>query len=163
MHPTRTAILLQMHEAGRLSPNAYSKVSGETMSATTYHFDKLVAYGAIELVGTAKKGAAVEHFYALDSESPVIRFLLESELPAGETEVPREGPLTQLLGGDSRRTSFSIVPVLADPAGKEEVEAILRETKARLEEIDAAARARLEESSQQPTTVHVALTAFKAD
>jgi DNA-binding transcriptional ArsR family regulator len=163
MHPTRTDILFRMREAGRLSPTAYSKASGETMSATTYHFDKLLAYEAIELVDTLKKGASVEHIYALDDKSPVVRFLLESELPARGTGAPREEPLTQLLGGDSRRTSLSIVPVLADPEGKEEVEAILRETKARLQEIDAAARARLEESSQQPTTVHVALTAFKAD
>jgi hypothetical protein len=162
MHPTRRSILLQMHETGSLSPAAYSKASGETMSATTYHFEQLLDYEAIELVGTSRRGAVVEHLYALDPASPVVRFLLDSELPAGRAEAPREDPLAQLLGGDSRRTSLRIVPVLADSEGMREVEETLREARARLEEIDAAARARLEESSQEPTPVHVALTAFGA-
>ncbi|HVD39950.1 MAG TPA: helix-turn-helix domain-containing protein [Solirubrobacterales bacterium] len=162
MHPTRRSILLQMHEAGRLSPTAYSKAAGETMSATTYHFEKLLDYEAIELVGTSRRGAAVEHIYALSPQSPVVRFLLESELPATQAEAPREDPLARLLGGNSRRTSLRIVPVLADPEGMQEVEETLQEARARLVEIDAAARARLEESSQEPATVHVALTAFGA-
>lgn len=162
MHPTRRRILQRMHEAGRLSPTAFSKASGETMSATTYHFEKLLDYEAIELVTTLRRGAAVEHLYALDPESPVVQFLLESELPATQAEAPREDPLAQLLGGDSRRTSLRIVPVLADPEGMKEVEEILQEARARLQAIDAAARARLEESNQEPPTVHVALTAFGA-
>lgn len=160
MHPTRRSILLQMHEASRLSPATYSKASGETMSATTYHFEKLLDYEAIELVETFKRGAAVEHIYALRPESPVVRFLLDSELPAGRAEAPREDPLARLLGGDSRRTSLRIVPVLADSEGMKEVEETLQEARARLEAIDAAARARLEESNHEPATVHVALTAF---
>jgi DNA-binding transcriptional ArsR family regulator len=162
MHPTRRRILLQMHKAGRLSPTAFSKASGETMSAITYHFDRLLAYEAIELVGSPRRGVAVEHLYALKPESPVVRFLLEAELPTGKAEAPRDDPLAQLLGGDSRRTSLSIVPVLADPDGMREVEATLQEARARLQAIDAAARARLGESSGEPATVHVALTAFGA-
>lgn|GEM_PF-5301306 len=161
MHPTRRHILLQMHEAGRLSPTAFSKASGETMSATTYHFDRLLAYEAIELVDASRRGAAIEHLYALKPESPVVRFLLESALPA-EKEPSREDPLAQLLGPGSRRTSLRIVPVLADPEGMQEVEKTLQEARARLEAIDAAARVRLGESSQEPATLHVALTAFGA-
>jgi hypothetical protein len=162
MHPTRTDILLHIHGAGRLSPNAYSKAAGETLSATTYHFDKLLAYGAIELVGTGGRGGGIEHFYALSPDSPVVRFLLESELPKAEPTPDLDGSSLGQLGADWRRTSLSIAPVLADAEAKQEVEAILRETKARLEATDAAARSRLQGSSRQPTTVHVALTAFEA-
>lgn len=158
-HPTRVNVLLRMQEAGRLSPSAYSKGAGHSVSLATYHFGRLLAFGAIELVETHPRRGATEHVYAINQRSPIVRFLLAAEPPARERVRPEETDLASLLGGDRRRTGLCVIPVVVDPAGKAEVEAILEETKARLAAADAAARTRLNDGDEA-TTLHVAFTAL---
>jgi hypothetical protein len=47
----------------KISPSEYANETGEKLSRVSYHFQRLVEYGVIELVGTEQVRGSVKHFY----------------------------------------------------------------------------------------------------
>ena len=61
-HPLRVRALKAFGEA-TYSPNQLSELLNEPLSNVSYHVRTLVDYGTIELVDTAQRRGATEHFY----------------------------------------------------------------------------------------------------
>jgi hypothetical protein len=63
-HPTRIRILMTMNSPRRrLSPKLFADETGESLGTTAYHFRELERLGCIEMVGTAQRRGATEHYF----------------------------------------------------------------------------------------------------
>jgi DNA-binding transcriptional ArsR family regulator len=63
-HPLRIGLLRAIREERRLSPSAYAQQTGEPLGNVSYHVRALESAGVVEIVGTANRRGALEHFYA---------------------------------------------------------------------------------------------------
>lgn len=61
-HPLRLRILTMLHD-GVASPNELAKELGEPLGNVSYHARTLERLGCIELVRTAQRRGAIEHYY----------------------------------------------------------------------------------------------------
>jgi DNA-binding transcriptional ArsR family regulator len=61
-HPMRTRILAILNERVA-SPNEISEMIGERLPNVSYHVRALLELGTIELVSTAQRRGAIEHYY----------------------------------------------------------------------------------------------------
>ncbi len=64
MHPTQVAVLRELAPA-EASPNDLAERLGEPLGNVSYHVRRLQSFGLIELVRTAQRRGAIEHFYVL--------------------------------------------------------------------------------------------------
>lgn len=163
-HPLRADILLKMQTEGRLSPVTYSKNNGESLNLCAYHFKTLAEHGAIELVDTKPRRGAREHIYAINPNSPVMRFLLASNLSGTASQDSTEEFMRSLTAEKSdNKTALTITPLAVDREGRREVKEILEDTSKRLREAESASRARLKGSGEKPTALQVAMAALRWD
>jgi DNA-binding transcriptional ArsR family regulator len=63
-HPLRLAILREVRDRRSLSPAGYARETGEPLGNVSYHVRALESAGVVEIVGTANRRGALEHFYA---------------------------------------------------------------------------------------------------
>jgi DNA-binding transcriptional ArsR family regulator len=61
-HPLRTSILIRLNEVVA-SPNELAQELGEPLGNVSYHVRALADLGCVELVSTAPRRGAVEHYY----------------------------------------------------------------------------------------------------
>jgi DNA-binding transcriptional ArsR family regulator len=61
-HPLRAKVLNRLNE-GVASPNELSRELGEPLGNVSYHVKALLELGCIELVDTAQRRGAIEHYY----------------------------------------------------------------------------------------------------
>jgi DNA-binding transcriptional ArsR family regulator len=61
-HPLRAKVLNRLNE-GVASPNEMSRELGEPLGNVSYHVKALLELGCIELVDTAQRRGAIEHYY----------------------------------------------------------------------------------------------------
>jgi DNA-binding transcriptional ArsR family regulator len=61
-HPLRSRVLVRLQE-GPASPNEISQEFGEPLGNVSYHVKTLLQLGCIELVDTAIRRGAIEHYY----------------------------------------------------------------------------------------------------
>ena len=61
-HPLRAKVLTRLNE-GVASPNELSRELGEPLGNVSYHVKALLELGCIELVDTAQRRGAIEHYY----------------------------------------------------------------------------------------------------
>ncbi len=61
-HPLRAKVLMRLNE-GVASPNELSRELGEPLGNVSYHVKALLELGCIELVDTAQRRGAIEHYY----------------------------------------------------------------------------------------------------
>lgn len=61
-HPLRRRILDALAK-GPMSPNEIAEALDERLTNVSYHVRMLAEYGAIELVDTAPRRGALEHYY----------------------------------------------------------------------------------------------------
>jgi DNA-binding transcriptional ArsR family regulator len=61
-HPLRVRLLAAFNE-GIASPNQLAKAFGESLPKVSYHVKMLAELGYIELVDTAQRRGAIEHYY----------------------------------------------------------------------------------------------------
>lgn len=61
-HPLRAKVLMRLNE-GVASPNELSRELDEPLGNVSYHVKALLELGCIELVDTAQRRGAIEHYY----------------------------------------------------------------------------------------------------
>jgi DNA-binding transcriptional ArsR family regulator len=62
-HPLRVRLLAALNDEGVLSPNQLAEQVEEPLQNVSYHVRVLHSLGCIELVRTAQRRGAIEHFY----------------------------------------------------------------------------------------------------
>lgn len=62
-HPLRAKVLMRLDDEGVASPNEIARELGENLGNVSYHVRALVDLDCIELVDTAPRRGAVEHYY----------------------------------------------------------------------------------------------------
>jgi DNA-binding transcriptional ArsR family regulator len=133
-HPLRMAILARLDEAV-LSPKELAEELGSSLPVVSYHVRELERAGMIELVRTAPRRGALQHWY-------------------------RARPLAAL--GDGEVAVVSARTVALDERGLGELAALLRDVGGRLEQIVQAAQARLADAGTQPLHATVSLMLFQS-
>jgi DNA-binding transcriptional ArsR family regulator len=169
-HRIRIEALSILNE-GTASPNEIAKLIDEGVSKVGHHIKELAESGCIELVGTAQRRGATEHFYRA-VERPFISDEEARELPP---EAKREFAALILqaimaeglsaLGNakmdDDDDIWLSWRSIELDAEGRRELSALQAETYARIEEIEARSTSRLVELGEQGKSTVVVGMAFE--
>jgi len=169
-HPIR-ALALSMLNERVASPNEIAKELGESVGHVSYHVNVLIACDCVELVSTAQRRGAVEHYYRATS-----RILLSDEdwarLPASIRPKFSLSLLQHLLDDavaaldagtfDARDDRhLSRTPMIVDERGWGELNGVLAATLERIFEIQAASAERLGKGEQAGIPVSVAAWSFE--
>ena len=151
-HPLRHRILEELNEEAA-SPSDLSVKLGEPLGNVSYHVKALAKLDAIELVGTKPVRGAVEHFYKATMR-PFFEEAQWSELPVSIRNQIVDSTVRQAwehlveganAGGlDDPKTHVTSTPLDLDPAGYEEMTALLAETLERAQRIHAESAGRRE-------------------
>jgi DNA-binding transcriptional ArsR family regulator len=64
-HPLRIAIVRCAQDRRKLSPSEYARQTDEPLGNVSYHVSALRAAGVLEVVDTAQRRGALEHYYSL--------------------------------------------------------------------------------------------------
>jgi DNA-binding transcriptional ArsR family regulator len=170
-HPIRNDALSILNERVA-SPNEIANELGEHVGHVSYHIKVLKDCDCIELVSTAPRRGAVEHYYRATSRA----FF---DLPEWETlpltvRAGLSASLMETLFNDTsaalkeetfdRRTDrhFSWTPMLVDEQGWGEARDELAALLDRIFEIQAKSGARLTESEEEGIPLSVAMLSFEA-
>lgn len=187
-HRIRIEVLAMLHE-GVYCPNELAETLEEPLGRVTHHINELLDGGSIELARTEQVRNTTRHFYrAVELPEPASQ---SAPIPATETISPRfysdedfaamprqqrqmtSGLILQasmaeamasLWAGkfaDDPRVFLSWRWFNVDARGREEVADELASSWGRLQEIEAAATARLAEADEQPVSVVVATQGFE--
>jgi DNA-binding transcriptional ArsR family regulator len=170
-HPVRNDALSILNERVA-SPNEISKELGESVGHVSYHIKVLKECECIELVDTAPRRGAMEHYYRATSRA----FLTDDEW-ARLPESIRPGMSASLLqtvmtdasealqsGSLDRRQDrhMSWTPMIVDEPGWEEIAESLAGVLGRVIEIQAESAERLAEADEEGVPVTVTMLAFEA-
>jgi DNA-binding transcriptional ArsR family regulator len=170
-HPVRNDALSILNERVA-SPNEIAKELGEHVGHVSYHIKVLKDCDCIELVSTAPRRGAVEHYYRATSRA--FFDLSEWETLPRTARAGLSASLMETLFNDTsaalreetfdRRDDrhFSWTPMLLDEQGWGEARDELAATLERVLAIQAASAGRLAESGEEATPVSVAMLCFEA-
>ena len=170
-HPMRSHILTILNERVA-SPNELAELIEEPLPNVSYHVRALHDLECIELVGTAQRRGAVEHYYRA-----LTRPLFEDQewrrLPASiRREVSRVG--LRLVWDDvskavATRTfenrpdrHLSRAPLVLDAQGWDDVNSLLRDTYDRAEQMAAESARRLADAGDQGIPSRLVMMHFEA-
>jgi DNA-binding transcriptional ArsR family regulator len=64
-HRLRIEILRAARDRQKVSPSEYAREAGEPLGNVSYHVQMLAHAGVLEVVDTAKRRGALEHYYAV--------------------------------------------------------------------------------------------------
>jgi DNA-binding transcriptional ArsR family regulator len=163
-HPMRARILMILNERVA-SPNEIAESIDERLPNVSYHVRALLDLGCIELVDTAQRRGAIEHYY----RAVVRPFFSDRDWK----RVPRSGrqaisdSILKILWDDVSRSMsagtfesradrhLAHSQMLLDEEGWDEMTAYLNEVRAQVERISADSKARLKKGSDGaaiPTT-----------
>ena len=170
-HPMRARILVILNERVA-SPNEIAETIGERLPNVSYHVRALLDLGCIELVDTAQRRGAIEHYYRA-----VIRpFFTDRDWK----RLPRSGRQTisdtalQVIWKDvsdaieagtfDGRHDRHLVhsPMRLDEDGWAEITALLASTLAEAERIASKSAARLKKSKEPPVQTRLVMIHFEA-
>jgi DNA-binding transcriptional ArsR family regulator len=170
-HPVRNDALSILNERVA-SPNEIAKELGESVGHVSYHIKVLKECDCIELVDTAPRRGAMEHYYRATSRA----FLTDDEwthLPASikpgmsasllrtmvndATEALKSGSLDRR---DDRHMSWT--PMIVDEQGWEDTARALAEMLERVFEVQAESADRLAKDNAEGVPVTVAMLGFEA-
>jgi DNA-binding transcriptional ArsR family regulator len=150
-HPLRFRILAKLNE-GPASPSTLAEQLGEPLGNVSYHVQRLLQQGAIELVDTRPVRGAVEHIYRAATTA---EFGTEhwTKLPASLRRQFQDATLqsvwdhlveaTEAGRLDDTRTQVSSTALDLDEEGWEEISTLLSQTLERAIEIQAESSRRL--------------------
>jgi DNA-binding transcriptional ArsR family regulator len=173
--PLRLKILTELNMRTMSPKQFFEEFGGGSLSRVSRHFEVLVEYGWLRLVGTksgGKRRGAVEHFYR--ATGPAV---FDNETWAGlprsmrglftwktfEQFAERVKEATEADTIDARDDRhFTWTPVLVDQVGWENVIARVDALFEFLFEELARARLRMAESGEEPIPMTVALAAFES-
>ena len=170
-HPVRNDALSILNERVA-SPNEISKELGESVGHVSYHIKVLKECDCIELVDTAPRRGAMEHYYRATSRA----FLNDDEWARLPDSI-RPGMSLSLLrtvlndagealksGSLDRRSDrhMSWTPMIVDEQGWRDATEALGELLERVLEIQAESAERLVGADEEGVPVTVAMLAFEA-
>jgi DNA-binding transcriptional ArsR family regulator len=170
-HPVRNDALSILNERVA-SPNEISKELGESVGHVSYHIKVLKECECIELVDTAPRRGAMEHYYRATSRA----FLTDDEwarLPASIKPGMSASLLQTVMtdasealksGSLDRRQDrhMSWTPMIVDEMGWEEIADSLGGVLGRVIEIQAESAERLAKADEEGVPVTVTMLAFEA-
>jgi DNA-binding transcriptional ArsR family regulator len=169
-HPVRVQALMILNER-IASPNEIAQEVGQSVGHVSYHISVLKKCECIELVDTASRRGAVEHYYQATS-----RIFVGDEawrrLPASvrpsltatllQNIVEDAGAALSAGTFDARDDShLAWVPMIVDEGGWGETRDALRELLERILEIQAASAERLTKAGEVGTPISVALLGYE--
>lgn len=168
-HPLRIGILTVLNDQ-MASPNELSKELEEGLSQVSYHVKVLKDYEMIEMVTTAPRRGAVEHYYKAVSEvflpSWQMKLMPKSGQRTSYSNVLRElehDICTSLETGTfDKRPDWVVArdPGTLDNQGREEAEEAAADFLKRYKEIKVAASKRLAKGEGEPVPTTAALLIF---
>ena len=161
-HPLRTSIL-QLLSEGVASPNEMAKALGEPLGNVSYHVRILLEHECIELVETKPRRGALEHFYRA-TVSPWLSDAQWAGLPPAFRQRTTAQSLAETVHAaieadgrgafDQPEAHVSRVALDIDEAGRDEIAALLDETREAALRINAAsARRRAEQGPDAPPPI----------
>jgi DNA-binding transcriptional ArsR family regulator len=168
-HPLRVAILARVDEEV-LSPKQLAAELGVSLPVVSYHVRELERLKMIELVRTAQRRGAVQHWYrakpgaalaqrewsaASASTRREIVSVALARLEAAAASASEEG------GFDRADVQVSRETIALDERGFGELAALIEEVRGRVEKLSQAARSRLTTSGAQPVHATVSLMLFE--
>jgi DNA-binding transcriptional ArsR family regulator len=170
-HPMRTRILAILNERVA-SPNEISEMIGERLPNVSYHVRALLDLGCIELVSTAQRRGAIEHYY----RAIVRPFFTDREwkrLPQSGRQAVSDAAL-QMIWADvsdaieggtfearpNRHLSRSAMDV--DEAGWKELHDLLLRTLEETDRIQARSADRMKTSGDDPVPARVVIMHFES-
>lgn len=170
-HQVRVQALIILNERVA-SPNEISKELGESVGHVSYHIKVLKECECIELVDTAPRRGAMEHYYRatdrafLDAkEWAALPDSIRPGLSASGLKTVFNDASSALLAGtfDKRvDRHLSWTPMILDEKGWEELKAGLGGMLERVLEIQGSSAERLAEADAQGIPVTVAMMGFEA-
>lgn len=171
-HPLRIQILEVLSERVA-SPNLIAAELNTGISHVAYHTRALDRWGCLELVETAQRRGATEHYYKAKPHAFIgdrawrkVPRSIRSGVTAASLQTFIDKAVTALEAGsidDREDTTFSWMPVHLDEQGWREVTAILADATERVLKAQAAADKRAAESSRDERKISavVALANFE--
>jgi DNA-binding transcriptional ArsR family regulator len=171
-HPLRVRILEVLTERVA-SPNLIAVELGIGLSHVAYHTRTLDRCGCLELVETAQRRGATEHYYKARPHAFIgdrvwrkVPRSVRSGVTGAALQTFMDKAVTALEAGtidDREDTTFSWMPVHLDEQGWREVTAILTEATERILAAQAAADARAAGAAADPRKISavVALANFE--
>lgn len=168
-HPLRVAILARLDEAV-LSPKELAVELKAPLPVVSYHVRALERLKLIELVKTAHRRGAVQHWYRSRSAAGPARgdwaaasartrreivSVALARLEAAAASASEEG------GFDRADVQLSRETVALDERGFDELARLLQDVRGRLAQLSQAAQIRLVESGAQPMLATVSLMLFE--
>ncbi len=173
--PLRIKIVSELNIREMSPKQFYDEFGGGSVPRVSRHFDVLVEYGWLYLVGTksgGKRRGAVEHFYratqpaVFDNDTwSSLPKSMKAMVSVGIFEELGERIKNALEAGtlDARADRhFTWTPLLVDQLGWEEVVTRVDALFEFLFEAQARAKLRLAESDEEPILMTVALAAFQS-
>lgn len=170
-HPMRARILVILDERVA-SPNEIAEMIGERLPNVSYHVRALLDLGCIELVDTAQRRGAIEHYY----RAVVRPFFSDRDWK----RIPKSGrqaisdTLLRVIWDDvsesieagalDSRTDrhLSHRPMLLDEEGWSEVAKVMARTVGELEKIESQSARRLKKSKDEGVPTKVVLMQFES-
>jgi len=170
-HPMRTRILAILNERVA-SPNEISELIDERLPNVSYHVRALLDLGCIELVSTAQRRGAIEHYY----RAIVRPFFTDRDwkkLPQSGRQAVSDVAL-QMIWSDvseaiksgtfearpDRHLSRSVLDL--DEAGWNELHDLLESTLAETEKIQARSAERMKKSGDDAVSTRVVMMHFES-
>jgi DNA-binding transcriptional ArsR family regulator len=170
-HPMRTRILAILNERVA-SPNEIAEMIDERLPNVSYHVRALLELGCIELVSTAQRRGAIEHYY----RALVRPFFTDRDwkrLPRSGRQAVSDLTL-QMVWDDAsaaiKKGTFesradrhlSRTPLALDEQGWDELNALLRELHTRAEAIGAKSAKRVAKSEEDAMPTMLVMMHFVA-
>jgi DNA-binding transcriptional ArsR family regulator len=171
-HPLRVRLLAALNTEGVASPNQLAEQVEEPLQNVSYHVRVLLSLGCIELVRTAQRRGAIEHFYR-----PLMRpFFSDADweqLPRSARQSVSDVVL-QLVWDDAARAlgagtfderddrHLSRTPLALDDRGWEDLNEVLAEALERALEIQAESAERLSKAGGDSFCTRLVLGHFPA-
>jgi DNA-binding transcriptional ArsR family regulator len=169
-HPLRIQILEILTERVA-SPNSLSTDLGMGLSHVAYHTRALNRCGRLELVETAQRRGATEHFYKAAPDAFIgtlawrkVPRSLRGAVTAASLQTFMDKAVTALGAGtidDREDTTLSWMPMRLDRQGWEEVTAILGEATERVLEAQQGSASRLAKDGEAGISTVVAVANFE--
>jgi DNA-binding transcriptional ArsR family regulator len=170
-HPMRARILVILNERVA-SPNEIADIIEERLPNVSYHVRALLDLGCIELVDTAQRRGAIEHYY----RAVVRPFFTDRDWK----RIPRSGrqaisdtalqviwsDVSDAVNGatfDARADRYlTHSPMLLDEQGWSDVNTALTKALAEIEKIESQSAGRLKKSSDSAVPTRVVLMQFES-
>lgn len=170
-HPLRVQILEVLNER-KASPNELTEILSHPLGNVAYHARVLEKCGCIELVGTARRRGAVEHYFRAKPRSQIghqdwrrVPRSVRSEVSAASLEGFLDRAVEALEAGtldDREDATLSWITISVDEAGWAEAAAVLAEATRRLQAVHERSQERLRMNGASARPMVAAVAGFEA-